>query len=148
MELTQCTIDKENVSVVIRITNHSTEPYYRDILVILLEDVHNTGDLDEMEEQFLSGDIAPGQYKDFAVKFKSPKNDNRRAIYIGYYANHTDDDNSQLGDTQEFDTEVTSVTSIPVSTTTTPIFYSLDGTKVTTPQRSGIYIIDGKKVVR
>lgn len=148
LTLLSCTPNKNEVSAKVRIRNRSSEPYYRGIVAMLFENLNNDGNLYSTEVLELPGDIKAGGIKTLDFKFHGAKSYNQCAILIGYYANHTDRQYTQLGDYVFFVTEETPVESIEGTPTEkeAPVF-RIDGTQVKDSNFKGIFISDGKKMI-
>lgn len=147
LQLTKCGIDADKLIAKPTIRNLSTEPYYREIVVFLLENLYDDGYLYGTEMLSEPGNIEPNKRKEFTFDFKSAKSNNQCAFFIGYYKMHTDKDYVQLGGYQHFTSGETPVESVEESALEGGALYRLDGTKMEMPEKGLIFIRDGKKYV-
>lgn len=102
LQLTKCSIDSNKLIVKPTIRNLSSEPYCRDIVAFLLENLYDDGYLYATEMLVQPGDIEPNEKKEFTFDFHFAKSNNACAIYIGYYKNYNDTSYVQLGGYQHF----------------------------------------------
>ncbi|MBO7294303.1 MAG: C10 family peptidase, partial [Bacteroidaceae bacterium] len=145
LELLSCTINPHDVSAEIEVRNNGTEPYYREIVAHIYEDLYGDGLYYYLKKVEQYGEIPPHATRTYTFTFDGVTESRNCYIYIGYYKNHTDEFSTQLGPSQYFTTDVTSLPKVPVSVSGKGMTFRLDGTKVTRPQQPGIYIIDGQK---
>ena len=148
LQLTKCPIDKDELIAKPTIRNLSDEPYCREIVAILMENLYDDGYLYGTEMIQEQGDIEPNVRKEFVFDFKSAKSNNKCAIFIGYYKKHTDKDYVQLGGYQHFTSGETPVESVEEDNVLEGgALYRLDGTKMEMPEKGIIYIKNGKKYI-
>jgi hypothetical protein len=145
LELLSCTINPHDVSAEIEVRNNGTEPYYREIVAHIYEDLYGDGLYYYLKKVEQYGEIPPHTTRTYTFTFDGVTERRNCYINIGYYKNHTDEFSTQLGPSQYFTTDVTSLPKVPVSVSGKGMTFRLDGTKVTRPQQPGIYIIDGQK---
>lgn len=148
LSLVSCNIDKNEIDATVRIRNASTtQPYYREIIGMILENLHDDGYLYATQTVQLPGDIEARNTKTFKFDFDA-RSYNQCAIGIFYYKKHTDTNYTQLGSYQHFVSDETPVEGIE-GTILQPVgdIYRLDGTKINSSQIKGIVIQNGKKVV-
>ena len=145
LELFSCTINPHDVSAEIEVRNNGTEPYYREIVAHIYEDLYGDGLYYYLKKVEQYGEIPPHATRTYTFTFDGVTESRNCYINIGYYKNHTDEFSTQLGASQYFTTDVTSLPNVPVSVSGKGMTFRLDGTKVTRPQQPGIYIIDGQK---
>ena len=148
LSLISCSINKSEIDATVRIRNAGTQPYYREIIGMILENLYDDGYLYATQSAVLPGDIEARNTKTFNFDFDA-KSYNQCAIGIFYYKKHTDTNYVQLGNYQHFVSEETPVESIE-GTIIQPVgdIYRLDGTKVDLSQIKGIVIQNGKKVLK
>ena len=148
LSLISCSINKSEIDATVRIRNAGTQPYYREIIGMILENLYDDGYLYATQSAVLPGDIEARNTKTFNFDFDA-ESYNQCAIGIFYYKKHTDTNYVQLGNYQHFVSEETPVESIE-GTIIQPVgdIYRLDGTKVDLSQIKGIVIQNGKKVLK
>jgi hypothetical protein len=133
---------------VVAVRNNSDETYYREIVLQLYEELYDDGNYYYIRSTDQPGEIAPGATKTFTFPLDGIKPERQYYIYIGHYHLHSDEFTTQLGTSQYFSLSATSVA--PVSCTTTPAhgtIYRIDGTRTADRNRSGVYIVDRKKIM-
>lgn len=149
LSMLSCVPDKTEVSARIRIRNYGTEPYYRGIVAILLEDLYGDGYLYATERLELPGNIEPGATKEFNFKFHGADSYSECAIYVGYYKRHTDTDVTQLGNYVHFTTDETAIEGVAATPQemSDRTVYRLDGTVADGLLQKGVYIGSRGKVI-
>ena len=145
LEMLTCTINPHEVSAEVEVRNNGNETYYRELVAFIYEDLYGDGNYYYTQRKSLPGEIAPHATRSFTFTFDGVTERRNCYINIGYYKNHADEFSTQLGPSQYFTTDVTSLQQVPASVLEKGVTYRLDGTKVTRPQQPGIYIIDGQK---
>ena len=145
LELLSCTINPHDVSAQIEVRNNGTEPYYREMVAHIYEDLYGDGLYYYLKKVVQYGEIPPHTTRTYTFTFDGVTERRNCYINIGYYKNHADEFSTQLGPSQYFTTDVTSLQQVPVSVSGKSMTYRLDGTKVMHPQQPGIYIINGQK---
>ena len=148
LSLEQCVVDKEEILAQVSIKNNSTEPYYREIVAILLEDLYGDGRVYGTEILNQPGNISSASTKTFNFDFYDAESYSQCAIFIGYYAKHTDSNYVQLGNYQFFVTGETPIEDVNASPAVLHgEIYRLDGTKIDAKDIKGIYINSGKVLI-
>ncbi len=145
LELLSCTINPHDVSAEIEVRNNGSEPYYREIVAHIYEDLYGDGLYYYLKQVKQYGEIPPHATRSYTFTFDGVTESRNCYISIGYYQQHTDEYSTQLGASQYFKTDVTSLQQVPVSVPGKDNTFRLDGTKVMRPHQPGIYIINGQK---
>lgn len=145
LELLSLTVNPHDVSAEVEVRNNSDEPYYRELVAHIYEDLYGDGLFYYLKKVEQYGEIAPHATKTCSFKFDGITQGRSCYIYVGYFKNHTDEFSTQLGTSPYFTTDVTSLQQVPISVLGKGMTFRLDGTKVTYPQQPGIYIINGQK---
>lgn len=148
LELVHCQIAPDCSNIVVEVRNNSDETYYREIVLQLYEELYDDGNYYYIRSTDQPGEIAPSTTKTFTFPLDGIKPNRQYYLYIGHYHLHSDEFTTQLGTSQYFSLSATSVA--PVSCTTTPAhgtIYRIDGTRTANLNRSGVYIVDRKKIM-
>lgn len=145
LELLSCTINPHDVSAEIEVRNNGSEPYYREMVAHIYEDLYGDGLYYYLKKVVQYGEIPPHATRTYTFTFDGVTERRNCYINIGYYRNHTDEFSTQLGASQYFKTDVTSLQQVPVPESGKGNTFRLDGTKVMRPHQPGIYIINGQK---
>lgn len=145
LELLSCTINPHDVSAEIEVRNNGSEPYYREMVAHIYEDLYGDGLYYYLKKVVQYGEIPPHATRTYTFTFDGVTERRNCYINIGYYRNHTDEFSTQLGASQYFKTDVTSLQQVPVPESGKGSTFRLDGTKVIRPHQPGIYIINGQK---
>lgn len=145
LELLSCTINPHDVSAEIEVRNNGTEPYYREIVAHIYEDLYGDGLYYYLKQVKQYGEIPPHTTRTYTFTFDGVTERRNCYINIGYYKNHTDEFSTQLGTSQYFKVDTTSVSATPMPQGCDGMIFKIDGTQVSRPVEKGIYIINGKK---
>ena len=145
LELLSCTINPHDVSAEIEVRNNGTEPYYREIVAHIYEDLYGDGLYYYLKKVVQYGEIPPHATRTYTFTFDGVTERRNCYINIGYYKNHADEFSTQLGPSQYFKVDTTSVSATPMPQGCDGMIFKIDGTKVVRPVEKGIYIINGKK---
>jgi hypothetical protein len=145
LELLSCTINPHDVSAEIEVRNNGTEPYYREMVAHIYEDLYGDGLYYYLKQVKQYGEIPPHATRTYTFTFDGVTERRNCYIYIGYYKNHTDEFSTQLGASQYFKVDTTSVSATPMPQGRDGMIFKIDGTQVARPVEKGIYIINGKK---
>lgn len=148
LDLVDCTISTDCTSAVVQVRNNSDEPYHREIVAQLFEELYDDGNYYYIKRMDQAGEIAPNTTKAFTFPLDGIKPNRNYYLYIGHYHLHTDEFTTQLGTSKYFSLSATGVD--PVSCTATPahgIIYRIDGTRTSDLNRPGVYIMDRKKIM-
>ena len=145
LELLSLTVNPQEASAEVIVRNNSEEPYYRELVAHVYEDLCGDGlyYYQKKVEQF--GEIAPHETAVRTFTFDGVTLGRSCYISIGYFQNHTDEFSTQLAVSQPFSVGTTTVIHTPMPQGRDRMIFKIDGTRVSRPVERGIYIINGKK---
>lgn len=146
LELTECTIAPDCQSAQVTVNNRSDEPYHREIVAQLYEEVYNDGNYYYIRSIDQQGAIAPHSTKTLNFRLEGIKAHRNYYLYIGHYLLHTDEFTTQLGTSQYFNSSTTDIAPIKseASKPAQNSLYRIDGKRANTTALKGI---NGKKVM-
>ena len=145
LELLSLKVNPHEVSAEVEVRNNSDEPYYRELVAHVYEDLYGDGLFYYLKKVEQFGEIAPHEVKTCSFTFDGVTQGRDCYIYIGYFKNHTDEFSTQLGVSPHFHVGTTSVEKLPLTEVDNGMIYRIDGVRVERPMQKGIYIIKGEK---
>ena len=147
LELVDCVVAPDGSNAVVEVRNTSDEPYYREIVAQLYEDLYDEGIYYYVKSMDCPGEIPADTTKSFSFVFDGLKENRNYYLYIGYYSLHNDEFTTQLGTSQYFTPISTGIDDI-IHFSSKPIsIYHLNGKRMEHFREKGIYIVDGKKII-